>query len=142
MTAIAAMIAEVSSQKRESSGIENGLIFIVDDEPMIGEIVASILDLEGFRACVFTDPAKALAAFGAANPKPALLLTDYVMPPMNGMELIHRCRTMHPALKTILFSGNVTEDITQIYVFKPDAFMEKPFLPKTLVDLVREVLAR
>ena len=134
------MLAQPSGKKEGASTGTDGLIFVVDDEPMIGEIVSSILDLEGYRSAVFTDPRKALEAFTQANPKPELLMTDYVMGSMNGMELIHRCRTLAPRLKTILYSGNVTEDITSIYVFKPDAFLEKPFLPKTLLDLVHSVL--
>ena len=134
------MLAQSSSEPAGISVSKDGLIFVVDDEPMIGEIVASILDLEGYRSRVFTDPQKALAAFLETHPRPILLMTDYVMGPMNGMELIHKCRTAAPDLKTILYSGNVTEDITSIYVFKPDAFLPKPFLPATLLMLVQNVL--
>lgn len=134
------MLARPASTSAETPAGTDGVIFVVDDEPMIGEIVASILDLEGYRSRVFVDPQKALAAFVEANPRPKLLMTDYVMGPMNGMELIHRCRSLAPELKTILYSGNVTEDITDIYVFKPDAFVEKPFLPATLLGVVERVL--
>ena len=136
------MLTQPSGKKGETSMGGKGVIFVVDDEPMIGEIVSSILDLEGYSSAVFTDPRQALEAFTHANPKPELLMTDYVMGSMNGMELIHKCRTLMPRLKTILYSGNVTEDITNIYVFKPDAFLEKPFLPKTLLDLVHSVLEK
>lgn len=136
------MLAQPASDSREASSRGDVLIYVVDDEPMICEIVASILGLEGFRSASFTDPRKALAAFTQADPRPALLVTDYVMGPMNGMELIHKCRTLAPTLKTILYSGNVSEDITDIYVFKPDAFMEKPFLPRTLIDLIESVLGK
>lgn len=136
------MIAQPSSNEQEVSASTAAPIFVVDDEPMIAEIVGSILDLEGFNSRIFTDPKKAYEAFAEADPKPGLLMTDYVMTPMNGMELIHKCRTLSPALKTILYSGNVSEDITNLYVFKPDAFLEKPFLPKTLLDLVHTVLQK
>jgi len=64
------------------------------------------------------------------------------MSPYNGMELIERCKRVHPALKTILYSGNVGEEIMQYYSIKPDGFVSKPFLPKTLVAVVNSVLGR
>lgn len=134
------MLARTASNPADTPAGTDGVIFVVDDEPMIGEIVASILDLEGYSSRVFTDPQKALSAFVEANPRPKLLMTDYVMNPMNGMELIHRCRTVSSDLKTILYSGNVTEDITDIYVFKPDAFVPKPFMPHTLLAVVQKIL--
>lgn len=136
------MLARPATNSAETPARTGGVIFVVDDEPMIGEIVASILDLEGYQSRVFIDPQKAFAAFMEADPRPKLLMTDYVMGPMNGMELIHRCRTVSPELKTILYSGNVTEDITSIYVFKPDAFVPKPFLPHTLLGVVQSVLGQ
>jgi len=64
------------------------------------------------------------------------------MPGMNGMELIHAARAAHPEMKTILFSGNVQEDILEQFSVKPDHFIRKPFYPQTLLDLVQNVLAR
>lgn len=134
------MLADPASDTEPPRVKRGELVYVVDDEPMIGEIVSSVLTMEGYSTQVFTDPHKAFAAFSQSSARPVLLVTDYVMGPMNGMELIHKCRGLSPELKTILYSGNVSEDITEIYVFKPDAFMEKPFLPRTLLDLVESVL--
>jgi DNA-binding NtrC family response regulator len=119
---------------------KNPLIFVVDDEVMIGEVVEAILNLEGFESHFFSDPMRALKAIGESERKPDLLLSDYVMTPINGMELIQRSKAVMPDLKTILYSGNVGEEITQLYPVKPDGFMSKPFLPKKLVGLVQKVL--
>lgn len=116
-------------------------IFVVDDETMVGEVVEAILNLEGFEARFFSDPQKALDAFQDSERKPDLLLSDFVMTPMNGMELIMRCKAESPDLRTILYSGNVGEDIVRQYNVKPNAFLTKPFLPKTLIRLVQQVLA-
>ena len=64
------------------------------------------------------------------------------MSPINGMELIERCKRVLPSLKTILYSGNVGEEIMQYYSTKPDGFLSKPFLPRTLVSVVNSVLRR
>jgi DNA-binding NtrC family response regulator len=122
--------------------ISPGLVYIVDDEALIGEVVEAILSLEGFEAKVFSNPEDAYRAFAGDLKKPELLISDFVMTPMNGMELIERCKELQPQLKTILYSGNVGEEITSQYPTKPDGFMSKPFLPRTLISLVQSVLAR
>ena len=120
---------------------ESGVsIYVVDDEPMVGELVATVLEMAGFQIKQFIHPAEALEAFIAANPRPALLMTDFVMPDLNGMQLIENCKQTQPTLKTILFSGNVGAEVIQRYQVKPDFFIRKPFHPKNLVDVVRSVL--
>lgn len=116
------------------------LIYVVDDESMIGEVVEVILKLKGFQPRFFTDPELALQSLINDEPKPDLLLTDFLMSPINGMELIERSKKALPNLKTILYSGNVGEEIMQYYSAKPDGFISKPFLPKTLVAVVNSVL--
>jgi DNA-binding NarL/FixJ family response regulator len=64
------------------------------------------------------------------------------MKPLNGMELMQKCRAAHPHLRTILFSGNVAANITDLYAEKPDAFVAKPFQPAALVELARQILQR
>jgi DNA-binding NtrC family response regulator len=116
------------------------LIYVVDDEPMVGEVVEILLQMEGFQPRLFQDPAVALMDFLGANPRPTLLITDFVMGSMNGMELIDNCKQIQPDLKTILFSGNVGEKITASYSVKPDRFVSKPFQPKVLIEVIRSLL--
>jgi DNA-binding NtrC family response regulator len=133
-----------NSSPRSRPPTENDpiLVYVVDDESMIGEVVEVILKLKGFKPKFFVDPELALHAIINDSPKPDLLLTDFLMTPINGMELIERCKRIHPDLKTILYSGNVGEEIVQYYSVKPDGFVSKPFLPKTLVSMVKSVLDR
>ena len=116
-------------------------VYVVDDEPMVGDVVQAILKMGGYDPVFFEDPRAALQAFGEAGRKPDLLLTDFLMPQMTGRELIQKCKQMQPELKTILYSGNVQEDTVALYPTKPDRFLRKPFTPKTLIDLVKSVLA-
>ena len=118
------------------------LIYVVDDESMVGDLVATVLEMAGYQISLFRKPAEALKAFIAANPRPALLLTDFNMDGLNGMELIEQCKRVQPTLKTILCSGTVGMEITQRYLVKPDFFIRKPFERlNNLVDAVRLVLA-
>src|SRR5258708_67508 len=101
------MLTERLTTKNVQHLPANRLVYVVDDESMIGEVVEVILQLEGYEARFFQNPCVAYEAFLQANPRPVLLLSDFVMTPMNGMELIDRCRQVDPGLKTILCSGNV-----------------------------------
>src|SRR5437899_5615885 len=116
------------------------LVYVVDDEPMVGDVVQAILKMGGYESVFFIDPNAAFKALKEANPKPTLLLTDYQMPQMTGRELIQHCKKIHPALKTILYSGNVQEETVAFYPARPDRFLRKPFTPKTLIDMVQSVL--
>jgi CheY-like chemotaxis protein len=118
----------------------SALIVVVDDEPMVGELVQTIFSLEGWDAQVFQDPLEALQELRGWSGPPALLLTDFRMPGMNGMELIQGVRRKFPQLKTVLFSGNVDESIQSQYPQRADAFIRKPFYPQLLLDTVRKVM--
>jgi two-component system, cell cycle sensor histidine kinase and response regulator CckA len=117
-------------------------VFIVDDEAMVGEVVSVVLSLEGFHTRLFTSPTDAIEAFESATARPDLLITDYAMTPLNGVELIERFRQIEPNLRAILYSGNVEEEQLAEYRNAPNAFLSKPFLPKRLLQTVQSVLAR
>lgn len=133
------MTAELPTD-RPSVPRSDRLIYVVDDQAMIGEFVEVILKLEGFEPKFFLDPETAFKAFLKESPRPALLLTDFLMPFTNGMELIARCKAIDPGLKTILYSGNVSEEIVENYTVHPDGFLKKPFLPSAAIQIVRSVL--
>ncbi len=119
---------------------QSALIVVVDDEPMVGELVQTIFSLEGMDSQVFQDPVEALRVMRTWSSPPALLLTDFRMPGMNGMELIQGVKRQFPNLKTVLFSGNVDESIQNEYPLRADAFVRKPFYPQLLLNTVREVI--
>jgi CheY-like chemotaxis protein len=116
------------------------LVYVVDDEPMVGDVVRAMLRLAGYQCVYFGQPALAIDALAQATTKPVLLLTDFQMPSMNGRELIQQCKQIHPNLKTILYSGNAQDETAAIFAIKPDRFLRKPFAPKTLIDLVKALL--
>ena len=118
------------------------LIFIVDDEPMLLELASAILEDEGYRLRTFRDPELALQAYVAAQPRPGLVITDYAMQPMNGMELLEKFRQLNPSQKVLLISGTVAEDIYQGSPIQPDRFLAKPYQAHQLSQLVRELLKK
>ena len=116
------------------------LVFVVDDQKVIAELTAAILQLEGFQTRIFHGPEEAWAAFSEGD-SPDLLVTDYQMPTQNGLDLIEQCKERHPGLRTILYSGSARRGLYADRRIKPDGFLEKPFVPQHLIDTAKSVLA-
>jgi two-component system cell cycle sensor histidine kinase/response regulator CckA len=112
-------------------------IFVVDDEPMLLEMAVMILEPLHFRVRTFRDPQTAVAEFSATNPRPALIVTDYAMHSMSGMDLIRECRRIHPKQKIILVSGTVDENIYTKAEATPDHFLAKPYQVSDFVTLIQ-----
>ncbi|HZV36152.1 MAG TPA: response regulator [Verrucomicrobiae bacterium] len=117
------------------------LIFVVDDEPMLLDLAAVILEPQGYVIRTFRDPENALQAFKDAQPRPTLLITDYAMHSMNGMQLVEKFRALEPHQKILLVSGTVGEDIFREAKAKPDRFLAKPYQAEQLTNSVKELLA-
>ena len=118
------------------------LIYVVDDEPMLLELASVILQPLGYTVKTFRDATSALQAFTDAKPSPALVITDYSMHAMNGMDLINACRQLQPRQKILLISGTVGEDIFRDSPEKPNQFVAKPYHAKQLVDAVESILGK
>src|SRR5436309_13228874 len=110
----------------------SALVYVVDDEPMVGDVVQAILKMGGYESVLFQDPNAAFKAISEVNPKPTLLLTDFQMTQLTGRELIQHCKKAHPLLKTILYSGNVQADTVALYPARPARFLRMPFPTHTL----------
>ena len=118
------------------------LIYVVDDEPMLLELTVLILQSEGVRIETYRDPLAAVRAFSLANPLPDLIITDFAMHRMNGLDLIRDCRVIHPRQKILMVSGTVDESIYQSVAHQPDAFLAKPYSTTQLKALVNNLLGR
>ncbi len=117
------------------------LIFLVDDEVMLLELNAVILEPQGYRVLTFRDPIAAVRAYLLANPRPILVITDFAMPGMNGMEVTTACRRANPRQKIIMISGTMDETVFRQAAEKPNRFLAKPYQCKQLTDMVRDLLA-
>jgi CheY-like chemotaxis protein len=115
-------------------------IYVVDDSADLAEMLEVFLESAGYSTRVFHEPSQALEALTAAPAKPRLLVTDFEMPGMNGMELVQRCRALHPDLKVISASGHVLETADEDYPSHPDRVLPKPYSTRQLLGMVRSVL--
>jgi DNA-binding NtrC family response regulator len=115
-------------------------VFVVDDNVALSKLAALVLESAGYKVRHFSDPKAVLKAIHEANPKPCLLVTDYEMDGMNGVELIRSSHKVHPDLKTLLVSGSVDASIMILHPGEVHRFLGKPYEPAQLRNIVAELL--
>jgi CheY-like chemotaxis protein len=116
-------------------------IFVVDDDPDILNLMKHVLELEGYEVMPFGNPEQALAEFNRATKRPQMIVTDYCMEPMNGVELIRRCRATQPDLKSIMISGMVDASDFDSLPETTNHFIAKPFKVSSLIQTLNDTLA-
>jgi DNA-binding NtrC family response regulator len=114
-------------------------VFVVDDEVLLLDLAEALLTPLGCNVRKFANPEDALREFPQAAP--VVVVTDYAMGRMNGMDLIRECRRLNPRQKTILISGTVDGEVFAGAPVRPDAFVAKPYDISQLVSIVREMIA-
>lgn len=112
-------------------------ILVVDDEPQVARAVARALGRAGFDAIGCTDPAEALELL-TADPRIGMLVTDVVMPKIDGRRLAREARARRPGLRVLYISGYAVEVLAPEDVAD---LLPKPFTNEQLVARVRAVLA-
>jgi DNA-binding NtrC family response regulator len=135
------MTQDTPIHEQRSGPLAGAHIYVVDDEPLMAEVVAKKLALEGANPEVFNDSKAAWNAFLTAQPRPILLVTDFLMKSLNGLELIERCKKAEPNLKTVLYSGSIGMEVASRFTQKPDHFLPKPFDLEYLAKTVRLLLS-
>jgi DNA-binding response OmpR family regulator len=124
----------------ESRWEERRVVYVVDDDEPVLQLVSACLENAGYAARLFNEPMAAYSAFAWANPKPCLLIVDYSMPDMTGFELLRRCRLLSPNLKAICITGVLMMDEMEPHEIKPDLTLRKPFAFRELLGGVRGLL--
>ncbi len=116
-------------------------ILLVEDEPVLLELTRQMIEIQGYTVMAAHSPNEALI-LAKSHPGPIhLLLTDVVMPEMNGKELERRLLPLYPDLKCLLMSGYTAEVIAHHGVLDEGIqFLQKPFTSQALLIKVRGVL--
>ena len=122
-----------------SAAAKPATVFVVDDEPLLLELAALTIEPLGYQVRTFVDPETALREFSADRPD--LVITDYAMGRMSGMDLVRECRRLNPRQKMILLSGTVDEHVFADAPVKPDQFLTKPYQIQELAERVRSLIA-
>lgn len=116
------------------------LILIVDDEPQIRDITAAMLARNGYRVLTASDGAEAVAVFAARSAEISLLITDLVMPNLDGAALANIARHLNPRVKVLAMSGLSSAGRSGKTEQFAGAFLFKPFKIQTLLSTVNTLL--
>jgi two-component system, cell cycle sensor histidine kinase and response regulator CckA len=132
---------EVEKAAAPPSACGSETILLVEDEQQILDIGRRILEQHGYKVLAARAPDAALALAERHQGSIHLLVTDVVMPGMNGKELKQRLVARRPDMKCLFISGYTSEVIAHNEVLDEGVeFLQKPFTIQALVLRVREVL--
>jgi PAS domain S-box-containing protein len=116
-------------------------ILLVEDEGGVRRVIREMLERHGYHVLEAADGYAAEWTFRAHDAAIDLLITDVVMPEINGRELAALLTALRPGLKVLFISGYTDDAILQNRIINPGvSFLQKPFTPDTLARKVREVL--
>lgn len=135
--------AERAGTERPLIGVMRGTetILLVEDDPQLRELSSSVLGHCGYRVLTAATPEQGLAICESNHRDIRLLVTDVVMPRMNGRQLAERIQKASPQIRVLYISGYTDNAIVHYGVLDPGLwFLAKPFTLSALVAKVREVL--
>ncbi|MBI4327898.1 MAG: response regulator [Chloroflexi bacterium] len=116
---------------------EGPLILVVDDEPYVRRMIKAALERHGFQVITAEDGASGLAAFTRHRDSIRVVLTDTVMPDMDGVELVRALRQLDQRIPIISASGcHDPGNLAELQALRVTAFLFKPF---QLEELLRTV---
>jgi len=107
---------------------------VIDDEPFIKNILTILLEMEGYSVSPFDNGLDAIKE--AKKSKYNIIISDYFLPHMNGIELIQKVRELHPYIASILITG-VGDEQTIIDAFTKghvNSYLTKPFSNEEILN--------
>jgi PAS domain S-box-containing protein len=131
---------DIPAQPAQGPG-RDAIVLLVEDDPSVRQMARESLRSCGYTVIEAANGAEALTIVRRRAGRIDLLLTDVLMPTMNGRELVDRLVSIRPDTKILYMSG-YTEDviIDHVGVKLRTAFLPKPFSPESLIRKVRAVL--
>lgn len=118
-------------------------VLLVEDEPAILELTKRMLEASGYRVLIAGSPGEALAIAEETSISIQLLLTDVIMPEMNGKSLSERLRSLNPELRVLYMSGYTADVIANKGVLDEEVnFVQKPFTWNDLAIKVSQSLGK
>jgi signal transduction histidine kinase/ActR/RegA family two-component response regulator len=145
------LLFPTSEAKRQEEAIQiavpalvgRATVLLVDDEEMIREAAAAVLESLGLTVVTASDGLEALEVVQRTDLKVDVVLMDLTMPHMDGREAFHAIRRIHPDMPVILSSGYNEQESVQAFMGRGlAAFLQKPYTLRSLERTVLEVLAK
>ncbi len=139
--AAAAPLQHPSSLGASRSAQGSETILLVEDEEVVRKLARTILEANHYKVLEACDGREALQVSNGCHEPIHLLLTDVLMPHMNGRQLAEAIVPRRPNLKVLYVSGYTDDTIVRQRVLESDNhFLQKPYTPRDLTQKVREVL--
>jgi two-component system, cell cycle sensor histidine kinase and response regulator CckA len=117
----------------------NETVLLVEDEEQVRALVRLVLRRNGYDVLEAPGPGEAILIVEQSSFPIHLLLTDIVMPRMNGMDLAARLRPQRPGMRVLYMSGYTETPVSQEEEAR-GRFLQKPFTPSALLEAVRDTL--
>ncbi len=142
LPAAASTETEIARRKRSAPPVGQGeLILLVDDEQALLEITKELLESFNYRVLTATDGAEAVTLFRRRKGRINLVLTDLMMPIMDGPALIRALRQLDPEAKVIAVSGLASQArLAEVDNLNLQAFLTKPYTTEELLGTLRQAL--
>lgn len=119
----------------------SGIILLVEDDELLRNMITEMLETIGYTVIAEANPLDALSLYEKKETFIDLIITDVVMPKMNGKELRDRLRIIRPNIKVLFMSGYTSNVIVHHGVLEEGVhFLQKPFNMNALANKVREVI--
>ncbi len=119
------------------------IILLVEDESTVREVTREVLEHAGYQVLESDGPREALRLAAEHQGRIGLLLSDVVMPGMNGLDLALRIQEIQPLVTTVFMSGYADNAVLHKAVRDPlSIYIQKPFTVNVLLTRVAEALAR
>lgn len=117
-------------------------ILLVEDDPAVRQVTRAVLEIGGYRVLEADGPAAAEHIASDGETAIDLLLTDVVMPGMNGAELARRLRELRPELVALFMTGYAESEVLRLATAgSPQKHIQKPFTVSGLLARVGDALA-
>ena len=130
-----------AARPRQAELWGTGTILLVEDEDMVRAVAERALARQGYTVLTAENGEVALDLL-ANNPKPDLLISDVVMPSMDGPTMVRHARARYPDLPILFMSGYAEEQLRRSIDLDNVAFLPKPFSVQQLAEATRDALMR
>ena len=143
-SAVGSMAQPVAASSTESRPLVGGneTILVVEDEPVVLKVTVRMLTSLGYTVFGANDPKEAISVAVELSSPIDLVVTDMLMPGMNGIELVQMLRVSYPRLRALYISGySFSAEVLQSALPANGRYLSKPFTKVELAVMVREVLA-
>ena len=136
---VSAKVTSVPRKQAVLSARGSEMVLLVDDDESVVNFIKEALEKNGYKVIATTNPMSAIDAFTKMHREISLVITDVVMPLLDGRELMKRIAEIDPQARFLTVSGysKYSEKSDDV---KPDYFLQKPFEADELLALVRKII--